>query len=179
MITFDVVWFGYGAGLVLCGWFAGVVVAVVLGVLGRIGKLGCALLVAGLLCSAGSGWCQASGTVPNLYWASWSGTAGAPVTVGVQVSCSQDSLGTAFPYGSGGAPVSWACPGSAGSVTVPVGAVADSGGNVVIGVMGDQYTTGASVTSNVPGNSPGALVCFIVGALTASAFAYAAGGKFL
>lgn len=29
-MDFDLTWFGYGAGLVMVGWFAGMVVAVVL-----------------------------------------------------------------------------------------------------------------------------------------------------
>ena len=40
MISFNVDWFGYGAGLVMCGWIAGMIIAVVLGVLGKMGKLG-------------------------------------------------------------------------------------------------------------------------------------------
>ena len=50
MMSFNVTWFGYGCGLVLCGWLAGMIVSVVLGIVGKMGKLGLVLAVgAGIL----------------------------------------------------------------------------------------------------------------------------------
>ena len=181
MIAFDVIWFGYGAGVVLCGWFAGVVVGVVLSVLGRIGKLGCLLALCGLLAAVSPSYAGfPSTTMPNFFWTfGTTGGAGLPWTVGVQVTCSQDSVGVSYPLGTGGAGVPWACYGALGFVNVPVPCIADANGEEMIGTQGDQYTTGANVYQYTQGNSASSLVCLIVGALTATAFAYAAGSKFL
>jgi hypothetical protein len=39
-MTFSVLYFGYGVGLVVMGWIAGKLLAIALGVLGKIGGVG-------------------------------------------------------------------------------------------------------------------------------------------
>ncbi len=173
MMTFDVTWFGYGAGLVMCGWIAGMLVSVALNVLGRMGKLGAFVLV-GVLLAGSSSYAQ---TGSNLAWVSSPVTTpGVPYTVGVQVTCTGDSFGSVL---GGSAPVSYACPGSVGSVQVNVEVPAPSGSTLNLAVMGDAAMGTASVVSAVPGNTVSSGVSFICGVATVLAFAWAAGGRWL
>ena len=54
MINFDTNWFGYGAGLVLVGWIAGMCANIAIAVIGRMGKVGIVLVVGVGLALAGS-----------------------------------------------------------------------------------------------------------------------------
>ena len=177
MIAFDITWFGYGAGFVMCGWIAGMIVSVALSVLGKMGKLGAFVLV-GCLLACGSVHAAGS-TIVNGFWSSTSGNPGQPYTAQLTVSCTQDSVGMSYPYLTGGPAVPWVCPGSPGSVMVNVPAIADGLGTVSIFTVGDTYTSDVSIGSLAVGNSSSSLVCFLAGVLTATAFSVAAAGRWL
>ncbi len=109
MISFNVMWFGYGAGLVMCGWIAGMIIGVALGVLGRMGKLGVFVLGLLLVDLSGSSHAalstvQASGLV-----------AGTQYVCTLQLTASGDSLGSVF---GGAGSVGYAVPASPGSASV-------------------------------------------------------------
>ena len=173
-MTFDVTWFGYGAGLVMCGWIAGNAGIGGLNVLGRMGKLGAFVLVGR---PARRVRLPTRKRGSNLAWVSSPVTTpGVPYTVGVQVTCTGDSFGSVL---GGSAPVSYACPGSVGSVQVNVEVPAPSGSTLNLAVMGDAAMGTASVVSAVPGNTVSSGVSFICGVATVLAFAWAAGGRWL
>ncbi len=175
MMTFDVTWFGYGAGFVMCGWIAGMLVSVALNVLGRMGKLGAYVLVGALLAMGSSSYAQSG---PNVVWVSTSvPTSGVPYTVQVQVTCSGgDSFGSIL---GGYQAVNYACPGTVGLASVGVEVPAPSGTTVNLAVSGDVGLVAASITGAVPGNTVSSGVCFICGIATVLAFAWAAGGRWL
>jgi hypothetical protein len=174
MMTFDITWFGYGAGFVMCGWIAGMLVSVVLNVLGRMGKLGAYVLV-GVLLAMGSS-CYAQGS-PNVVWVTTPVTIpGVPYTVQVGITCGGDSFGTVL---GGYAAVAYACQGSIGSTSVDVEVPSVVGSNIYLAVNGDAGLSTASITSAVAGNTVSSGVSFICGVATVLAFAWAAGGRWL
>jgi hypothetical protein len=175
MMTFDVTWFGYGAGLVMCGWIAGMLVSVVLNIVGRMGKLGAYVLVGVLLAWGTSVHAQGAS---NLIWISSPVTVqGVPYTVAVQVTCpGGDSLGSVL---GGAMSVPYACQGAVGAAQVSVEVPPVSGSSVSLAVNGDAGLSSASVVSAVPGNTVSSGVSFICGVACVLAFAWAAGGRWL
>lgn len=174
MMTFDVTWFGYGAGLVMCGWIAGMLVSVVLNIVGRMGKLGCAVLWGcGLLLAGSSSYAQSA---QNLMWVSSPvSVQGVPYTVTVQVTCpGGDSFGAVL---GGPVTVPYACQGTTGAAQVAVEVPPVSGSSVAVAVSGDAGLTGASIVSAVPGNTVSSGVSFVCGVACVLAFAWAAGSK--
>ena len=166
MISFDSVWFGYGAGLVMAGWIAGMLVGVALGILGKMGKLGCLILVGGICLCPLNGQAQTSLSV-----ASQTGlTAGLQYVCSCQLTASGDSFGSLY---GGAGPVSFAVPGSLGTAVYQVEVQADSSGTCSVPVQGDSSLT--AVTLNCQeGSNGGRLLSFLAGVACVLAFSVAA-----
>jgi hypothetical protein len=169
MISFDAVWFGYGAGLVMAGWIAGMLVGVALGILGKMGKLGCFLLV-GFMCL-----CPFNESRADVSTATQGGlTPGLQYVCSVQLTASGDSMGSL--YGGAGA-VSYCVPGTTGTANYQVECQADSSGTATVVISGDASLTGA-VVSCQEGSNGGRLLSFMAGVGCMVAFSIAAAGRF-
>lgn len=175
MMSFNVTWFGYGCGLVLCGWLAGMIVSVVLGIVGKMGKLGLVLAVGLGVMAWGS---PSSAVVLSVNGATDGGVSGPAVcTVTVTSGAGNPCVGVLLGGGPGGG-VPFAVSGSVGTGTFQVECMADNAGITTIEVNGDDNLSSAVVVGPCsPGTDTGKLVSFLAGVGCVLAFSWAAVGR--
>jgi|GEM_PF-2989119 hypothetical protein len=176
MMSFNVTWFGYGCGLVLCGWLAGMIVSVVLGIVGKMGKLGLVLVVgAGIWLGSLD---PAEAVVLSVNGATDGGVSGPAVcTVTVSSGVGNPCVGQLLGGGPGGG-VPFAVSGAVGSGTFQVECMGDNAGITTIEVNGDDNLSSAVVVGPCsPGTDTGKLVSFLAGVGCVLAFSWAAVGR--